>query len=270
MKAKLILSGLLFCLLGSSSCHFLISQNIDERIVGGEPVIPFIFPFAASIQCSGYHFCGGALISDTILISAGHCVISSCPISSLRVFVHRHNINLPPTAENSTVFTVVQISRHPKYNGVNYENDISVWKLRKIVSYDEPLKFAMLDKGDLSREGTKTMALGWGYQKFGVPVLSSTLLFVNLPIVNPSICKRIYEKYFFMGKQLCVGGDVANKDTCQGDSGGGLFVTDSSGKIFIVGIVSWGYECGRVGYPGVYTKISSFLDWIHDTVNSLN
>ncbi len=54
---------------------------------------------------------------------------------------------------------------------------------------------------------------------------------------------------------ICAG--EAGKDSCQGDSGGPL---TWSGKQ--VGIVSWGYGCGRDGYPGVYTETFAFLDWI--------
>lgn len=46
----------------------------------------------------------------------------------------------------------------------------------------------------------------------------------------------------------------------QGDSGGPLMLND--GKWTQVGIVSWGIGCGKGQFPGVYTRVTSFMNWI--------
>ena len=60
--------------------------------------------------------------------------------------------------------------------------------------------------------------------------------------------------------------------SCSGDSGGPLlfldapsFDPDSGDPSFdyVVGIVSFGPRaCGSIGFPGVYTRTSSFFSWI--------
>ena len=61
---------------------------------------------------------------------------------------------------------------------------------------------------------------------------------------------------------ICAG--EKGKDSCDGDSGGPML--DSAGML--VGIVSWGMGCGRERFPGVYTEVSAFSQWINETKSS--
>lgn len=59
-----------------------------------------------------------------------------------------------------------------------------------------------------------------------------------------------------------------NKDTCQGDSGGPLQISHPKNICLfqVLGITSFGQGCGVINTPGVYTRVSYYLNWIEDIV----
>lgn len=58
------------------------------------------------------------------------------------------------------------------------------------------------------------------------------------------------------------------KDACQGDSGGPLqIITSNTSCLFqVIGVTSFGIGCASVDIPGVYTRVSHYLNWIEDIV----
>ena len=79
-----------------------------------------------------------------------------------------------------------------------------------------------------------------------------------------SACATAYEGYGFDPASMICAGEPG-KDSCQGDSGGPMMCTGVSSGYAQFGIVSWGIGCAKL-YPGVYTRVSAYLDWI--TANS--
>ena len=70
---------------------------------------------------------------------------------------------------------------------------------------------------------------------------------------------------------ICTADFQDAQDACQGDSGGPLMCggeeysqEGGGGGEFQCGIVSWGKDCAVAPYPGVYTQVSYFVDWIRE------
>ncbi|CAH0731644.1 unnamed protein product, partial [Brenthis ino] len=88
------------------------------------------------------------------------------------------------------------------------------------------------------------------------------------------LIKRKILQFGITENQLCAG-DYENggKDTCQGDSGGPLQIMDDRVdcvKSFplhkLVGITSFGRDCGRKMVLGVYPRVSRYIKWIGNIV----
>ena len=55
-------------------------------------------------------------------------------------------------------------------------------------------------------------------------------------------------------------------DSCSGDSGGPLMARTD--KWYLTGLVSFGTNECDSSLPGVYTRVSFFLDWILETLRN--
>lgn len=110
------------------------------------------------------------------------------------------------------------------------------------------------------------MAAGWGKTEKGTP--SPVLLKVDLPYVPNSRCSRRFKDV--TPRQMCAGGRI-DRDSCKGDSGGPLMTLDVGPhyKIRTIqqGIVSYGQTpCGQLNWPGVYTRVAPYMEWILDNL----
>lgn len=84
-----------------------------------------------------------------------------------------------------------------------------------------------------------------------------------VPVVEQDECKKIYSHDPLSDRVFCAGYvETGGVDSCFGDSGGPAVL---NGKL--IGIVMGGDGCARPGYPGIYTKISAFYNWIMEKTN---
>ena len=91
---------------------------------------------------------------------------------------------------------------------------------------------------------------------------------VKVPAISNEICRQTGYKYYkITDDMLCAGFpyEAKIKDSCQGDSGGPLVCFNGNSPV-ITGVVSWGRGCAKKNFPGIYSKVTYFLDWIKANV----
>lgn len=119
---------------------------------------------------------------------------------------------------------------------------------------------------------SKLVALGYGHKEFA-GTNSNVLQKVNITLFENEECDIFYKDQTktpegITVKQICAGDYSSTRDTCQGDSGGPLLAIMKNGYQNIpqvLGLTSYGSACAG-GIPGVYTRISEYIDWIESSL----
>ena len=244
------------------TCGRQAIQPAYQRIVGGFEAVPNSWPWIVSLRVRD-HFCGGTLIDTRHVLTAAHC-ITGASANSLRVVAGLHQ-RLNTNTGRTQIIGVSRIFMHEQYNGGIYAHDIAVLRLSQPVQLNSYVSLICLPGPD-PQESAPVTAVGWGSTYFGSP-LPNGLRQVTMQVTNAH-AKASYPAYFNAQRQIGAGVPyVGGKDSCQGDSGGPLMF-NSNGQWYLSGVVSFGYQCGRANYPGVYTRTSAYLNWIFNKVNS--
>ena len=155
---------------------------------------------------------------------------------------------------------------HPQYKGTM--KDIALLKLCKNVTKGENVGFVDLPSPGFELEEKASLRVaGWGLTRESGRI-SPILRVVNVSKISLDLCRKAYKG--LEENKICAGiWEHGGKDSCQGDSGGPLWYENSSGDNVLVGIVSSGRGCARPYYPGLYTRVSLYNNWIEKVMNRI-
>lgn len=269
-------------------------DNFGDRVVGGVNTGKKEFPWLALIEYTkpgnviGHH-CGSSLINNRYVLTAAHCV-SAIPdnwrLTGVRLGEWDTTSNPDCTRERSgktdcnDPFVDVQVSEiipHPQYpgNARDQLHDIALLRLRTEVTFTDFISPVCLPIRPEQRNtiflGRKMIVSGWGRTETNAT--SNVKQKAELESVATDDCNKRYvtQRRTVTSSQICAGG-VEGIDSCRGDSGGPLIMEEFNegyGNYYLTGVVSYGpTPCGLAGWPGVYTLVSAYIEWIESTIRA--
>jgi uncharacterized protein (TIGR03382 family) len=214
--------------------------------------------------------CGATFLGDKWVLTAAHCVDGP---SASRLKVNVGEYDLADGAQNALAIANIYI--HGDYNADTINNDIALIEL--IDSIDAPAVALANEQltNQLAMEHSLATIIGWGGRTGYAPGEGPTTDFpdvlhqVELQLTTNEECRAVLADSLQIPEQntgvtsvmLCTSAPQGGKGSCQGDSGGPLLIDSNTGPQQ-VGIVSWGFGCAAAGYPGVFTRVSEFKNWI--------
>jgi secreted trypsin-like serine protease len=251
------------------SCIEPVTKQVQYRIAGGTDADPAQWKFLVGIFAPnfGAPFCGGSLINGQWVVTAAHCVVVGPGVVKSSMSVRQSAPNGQPRGAE---FQVARVIPHPEYDSAERKNDVALLRLVAPLNIEtsKTVRLATTDTENASSGvGACAAVAGWG-QTVLRSSLPGHLQAVNVPIVSQQDCRAAYTPtYNIQAKaHICAGYVPGGKDSCYGDSGGPLIVRAGPTGALLVGIVSFGEGCARPNQPGVYTRVSSYVDWITSTI----
>jgi len=243
----------------------------QQRIVGGTDAVRGAWPFIVALLNYNKQFCGGSLIDETHVITAAHCIahMSSWDVARLTVALQMHTLR--PLDAQAIRVKVRRVTRHKGFDARTLYNDIAVLTLAKPVEFSPSISPVCLpDPNETSTYvDQEASVIGWGALREG-GAQPSVLQQVTVKVQSNDECKKNYGKDSPAGiipSMICA--TYPGKDSCSGDSGGPMIIQSKpGGKWVLAGIVSWGIGCGQPPYPGVYSRVTSFMNWISSNLNN--
>ncbi|KAJ8880312.1 hypothetical protein PR048_016778 [Dryococelus australis] len=236
--------------------------TLDTRIVGGQEAVRNAFHYQAALFLpvqTGISFCGGSIISQQWILTAAHCVDQL--VGAVTIILGAHDIQIVEPSQKSFSSNVIHI--HPQWSRETAQNDVALIKLPRSIVYNaniQPVKLPGRSQLTQNFANAQATVSGWGRTSDASNAISSVLRYLSQPVITNTVCRIAYPGVI-IDSHLCVSG-TGGKSTCQGDSGGPL-VTAVNGVTTQIGIVSFGSPLGcGVGFPPVYSRVTSYVSWI--------
>jgi hypothetical protein len=229
-------------------------RDQPQRIVGGVETTEY--PDCVAVGDAFRFDCTGTLIAPDVVVTAGHCYVDGAMRVAIGVDVTRPDKIVP----------VRKTVRHPDYGGPagRYRNDLTLLFLAEPVTGVPPRVIATTAQADAARD---VLVVGYGTTdadgRFGFG--RRRLAVLPVACAGCDGCDASFGCN--AGFELVAGRLALGRDSCAGDSGGPIYVSDRA-NVVVAGATSRAvrgspHDCGD---GGIYVRLDKYQRWIDEQI----
>nr|XP_044987538.1 serine protease 53 isoform X3 [Jaculus jaculus] len=210
------------------------------------------WPWDVRLKYQGRLACGGALVSEGVVLAAAHCFIGRQTLEEWRV-----GLGAGPEEQS-----LKQLILHGAYTHPEGGYDIALLLLAQPVALGPSIRPLCLPYADHHLpDGEHGWVLGLAHQGAGISYPQA----VPVTLLGPMACNRLHAAAGGDGVPILPGmvcaSVVGELPPCEGLSGAPL-VHEIRGTWFLAGLHSFGDTCQGPARPAAFAALPAYEDWV--------
>lgn len=232
------------------------------------------WPFHVAIQKRSNYICGGTIISNRHILTAAHCIQQKYSENTLlphEIVVRLGAYNLTDTNEKGVIQrNVSEIFLHPDWDvfETNFDANIAILVLSENVTFTDDIQPVCMPADDGVIENMEGSVIAYGVGRPNTYAKVAKRIIVRGVSISRCILEDVTIATYASNRTFCGSGN-ADESLHRGDAGSGYFLSSGSswtqhGILIALRTNATGHVLTRAHH--MYTDVSMFTDWIHETV----